>query len=149
LTVQVSCQGEAPWRIYVPVKIMTPVTVLSLARPLAAGTQITAQDLTTQVVNANSQTSAYLTQPSDAVGQVVTRPMQAGQILTPQDINAAQIIKRGDRVTLIAGGDGVSVSAEGIAQGSAGAGQRLMVKNSRSGAQIEGIVRDAHTVVIP
>lgn len=149
LTVQVACQGDAPWRIFVPVKIMTPVTVLSLARPLAPGAQITAQDLSTQIVNANSQTSAYLTQPADAIGLVVTRPMQAGQILTQQDLNAAQIIKRGDRVTLIAGGDGVSVSAEGIAQGSAGAGQRVMVKNSRSGAQVEGIARDAHTVVIP
>jgi flagella basal body P-ring formation protein FlgA len=149
LTVKVACLGDAPWRIFVPVKIMTPVTVLSLARPLAPGAQITAQDLSTQVVNANNQTSAYLTQPADAIGQVVTRPMQAGQILTQQDLNAAQIIKRGDRVTLVAGGDGVSVSAEGIAQGSAGAGQRLMVKNSRSGAQVEGIVRDAHTVVIP
>lgn len=149
LTVQVACPGDAPWRIFVPVKIMTPVTVLSLARPLAPGTQITAQDLSTQVVNANSQTSAYVTEPADAIGQVVTRPMQAGQILTLQDLNAAQIIKRGDRVTLIAGGDGVSVSAEGIAQGSAGVGQRLIVKNSRSGAQVEGIARDAHTVVIP
>lgn len=149
LTVQVACQGDAPWRIFVPVKIMTPVTVLSLARPLAPGAQITAQDLSTQVVNANSQTIAYLTNPVQVIGQVVMRPMQAGQILTQQDLNAAQIIKRGDRVTLIAGGDGVSVSAEGIAQGSAGAGQRVMVKNSRSGAQVEGIARDAHTVVIP
>jgi flagella basal body P-ring formation protein FlgA len=149
LTVQVACLGDAPWRIFVPVKIMTLVTVLSLARPLAPGAQITAQDLSTQVVNANTQTSAYLTQPADAIGQVVTRPMQAGQILTQQDLNTVQIIKRGDRVTLIAGSDGVSVSAEGIAQGSAGQGQRVMVKNSRSGAQVEGIARDAHTVVIP
>lgn len=148
MTVQVACTGANPWRIFVPVKIMTLVTVLSLARPLAPGAQITAQDLSSLVVNANQQTSAYLVNPADAIGQVVTRPMQAGQILTQQDLNAAQVIKRGDHVTLIAGEDGVSVSAEGIAQDSAGIGQRVLVKNSRSGAQVEGIVRDAHTVVI-
>ncbi|MHB8921521.1 MAG: flagellar basal body P-ring formation chaperone FlgA [Halothiobacillus sp.] len=148
MTVQVACTGANPWRIFVPVKIMTLVTVLSLARPLAPGAQITAQDLSSLVVNANQQTSAYLVNPADAIGQVVTRPMQAGQILTQQDLNAAQVIKRGDHVTLIAGEDGVSVSAEGVAQDSAGIGQRVLVKNSRSGAQVEGIVRDAHTVVI-
>ncbi|HUX82511.1 MAG TPA: flagellar basal body P-ring formation chaperone FlgA [Halothiobacillus sp.] len=149
VTVQVACEGASPWRIYVPAQIRHMVKVLSLARPLAAGDRVTAQDLMPLVVNANQQALAYLTDPSDAIGQVVSRPMQAGQILTQRDLNIAQIVHRGDHVTLISGTGGITVSAEGVAQADAGQGQRLMVKNSRSGQLIEGIVRDPHTVVVP
>lgn len=149
VTVQVACEGTSPWRIYVPAEIRHMVQVLSLARPLAAGDRVTAQDLTPLTVNANQQAQAYLTDPAQAIGQVVSRPMQAGQILTQNDLNIAQIIHRGDHVTLVAGTGGITVSAEGVAQAAAGQGQRIMVKNSRSGQLVEGIVQDAHTVAIP
>lgn len=149
VTVLVACEGANPWRIYVPAQIQRMVTVLSLARPLATGERVTAQDLAPLVVNANQQARAYLTDATEAIGQVLARPMQAGQILTRQDLNIAQLIHRGDHVTIVAGTGGITVSAEGIAQDSAGQGQRLLVKNSRTGAQIEGIVRDANTVVVP
>lgn len=149
VTVQVACEGSSPWRIYVPAQIRHMVKVLSLARPLAAGDRVTAQDLASLTVNANQQAQAYLTDPAEAIGQVVSHPMQAGQLLAQRDLNIAQIIRRGDHVTLIAGTGGITVSAEGIAQAAAGQGQRIMVKNSRSGQLVEGVVRDAHTVAIP
>lgn len=149
VTVQVACEGTSPWRIYVPAEIRNMVQVLSLSRPMSAGERVTAADLAPLTVNANQQTQAYLTDPAQAIGQVVARPMQAGQILTQSDLNIAQIVHRGDHVTMIAGTGGITVSAEGVAQAAAGLGQRVMVKNSRSGQLVEGIVRDAHTVVIP
>ncbi|WP_290678528.1 flagellar basal body P-ring formation chaperone FlgA [Halothiobacillus sp. 15-55-196] len=148
ITLKVSCEGANPWRIYVPARIQTMVNAISLARPLAPGATISAEDLTTTPVNANQQVSAYLTRPDEAIGQVVTRPMQAGQILTQQDLGIAKVIHRGDHVTVIAGTGNVSVSTEGVAQADAGVGQRIMVKNSRSGQLVEGFVRDANTVVI-
>jgi flagellar basal body P-ring formation protein FlgA len=148
ITLKVACEGSNPWRIYVPARIQTMVSVISLARPLAPGSTISAEDLTTTTVNANQQVRAYLTSPDEAIGQVVTRPMQAGQILTQQDLGIAKVIHRGDHVTIIAGNGNVLVSTEGVAQANAGVGQRIMVKNSRSGQLVEGFVRDANTVVI-
>ena len=148
VTLKIACEGSNPWRIYVPARIQTMVNVISLARPLASGATISAGDLTTTPVNANQQVSAYLTSPDEAIGQVVTRPMQAGQVLTQQDLGIAKVIRRGNHVTVIAGTGNVSVSTEGIAQADAGVGQRVMVKNIRSGQLVEGFVRDANTVVI-
>ncbi len=148
ITLKIACEGSNPWRIYVPARIQTMVNAISLARPLAPGATISAEDLTITPVNANQQVNAYLTSPDEAIGQVVTRPMQAGQILTQQDLGIAKVIHRGDHVTVIAGTGNVSVSTEGVAQADAGIGQRIMVKNSRSGQLIEGFVRDANTVVI-
>ncbi|OZB72960.1 MAG: flagella basal body P-ring formation protein FlgA [Halothiobacillus sp. 14-55-98] len=145
---KIACEGSNPWRIYVPARIQTMVNAISLARPLAPGATISAEDLTTTPVNANQQVNAYLTSPDEAIGQIVTRPMQAGQILTQQDLGIAKVIHRGDHVTVIAGTGNVSVSTEGVAQADAGVGQRIMVKNSRSGQLVEGFVRDANTVVI-
>ncbi len=149
ITLKISCSGDAPWRIYVPITIRQMLPVLTLTRPLAAGTVITEADLTTREINANQPGLTYLTDPRTAIGQVVIHPMQAGQRLTAQDLGVAQLIKRGDQVTLIAGDGSVQVSAQGIAQGNGGAGQRIMVKNSRSGELIQGVVVDAHTVTIP
>lgn len=148
ITLKVSCEGSNPWRIYVPARIQTMVNAVSLVRPLAPGATISAKDLTTTPVNANQQVNAYLTSPDEAIGQVVTRPMQAGQILTQQDLGIAKVIHRGDHVTVIAGTGNVSVSTEGVAQADAGIGQRVMVKNSRSGQLVEGFVRDSNTVVV-
>ncbi|WP_407276602.1 flagellar basal body P-ring formation chaperone FlgA [Halothiobacillus sp. DCM-1] len=149
ITLKVSCAGDAPWRIYVPVTIRQMMPALVLTRPMAAGTVIAASDLSTREINVNQPGLTYLTDPQTAIGQTVIHPMQAGQLLTQQDLGIAQLIKRGDQVTLVAEEGGVQVSAQGIAQGNGGAGQRITVKNSRSGDLIQGIVVDAHTVKIP
>lgn len=149
ITLKISCSGTAAWRIYVPITVRQMVAALVLTRPLATGSVITANDLTTRDINGNQPGLTYLTDPQSAIGQIVIRPMQAGQLLTQQDLGVAQLIKRGDQVTLIAGDAGLQVSAQGIAQGNAGVGQRIMVKNSRSGELLQGVVMDAHTVHIP
>ena len=149
ITLKISCSGTAAWRIYVPITVRQMIAALVLTRPLATGTVIAATDLTTRDINGNQPGLTYLTDPQSAIGQAVIHPMQAGQLLTQQDLGIAQLIKRGDQVTLIAGDAGLQVSAQGIAQGNAGAGQWLMVKNSRSGEVLQGVVVDAHTVQIP
>lgn len=149
ITLKISCAGDSPWRIYVPITIRQMIPVLILTRPLATGSILTPSDLSTRDINANQPGLSYLTEPQSALGQAIIHPMQAGQVLTAQDLGVAQLIKRGDQVTLIAGDDGVQVSAQGVAQGAGGAGQRIMVKNSRSGELLQGIVVDAHTVKIP
>jgi len=148
LTVQVTCNGSSPWHIYVPVRIEQMVRVVSLSRPLAAGSRITAADLSWTNVDANQQNLAYITDPKQAIGHVVQRPTQAGHILSSQDLGIAQILKRGDHVAIRAGNSGFSVTMNGVAMGSAGRGQRVSVKNSRTGTVIQGTVIDRNTVQV-
>lgn len=148
LTVQVQCYGNSPWHIFVPVRIERMVRVINLTRPLAAGSRIQAGDLGWTEVDANSVNRDYLTDPKQIVGHVVERPVQTGHILSIQDLGIAQIIKRGDHVAMRAGSGGFSVTMEGIALGSAGVGQRVNVKNSRTGTVVQGTVVDRNTIQV-
>ncbi len=148
LTVQVQCYGSSPWHIFVPVRIEHMVRVINLTRPLAAGSRIQSDDLGWTEVDANRVNRDYLTDPKQIIGHVVERPVQTGHILSIQDLGIAQIIKRGDHVAMRAGSGGFSVTMEGIALGSAGLGQRVNVKNSRTGTVVQGTVVDRNTIQV-
>ena len=56
------------------------------------------------------------------------------------------VIERGDLVSIQAGTMGFVVGSTGEAQGRAGVGQRVRVKNTRTGRMIEAVVIDSRTV---
>jgi len=62
--------------------------------------------------------------------------------------SAAALIRRGDAVTVGAGGAGFRVAVEGIADNDAGIGMRLQVKTA-SGARLTGIVAADGSVALP
>jgi flagella basal body P-ring formation protein FlgA len=53
---------------------------------------------------------------------------------------AAPLVRRGDLVTVLHEGQGFAVSLEGVAEASATAGQRVAVRNPRSGARFQAVV---------
>lgn len=148
VTVQVACHGSHPWHIFVPAQIEQMVRVVRLNRPLPAGARIKANDLGWARIDANQQTRDYLTDPATAVGRVADRPMQAGHILSRLELGVAQVVKRGDHVVIQAGAGGLAVTTGGVAQSGAGIGQRVQVKNLRTGKVLQGIVRDRQTVSV-
>jgi flagella basal body P-ring formation protein FlgA len=69
-------------------------------------------------------------------------------VLTPALVHRPPAIARGDRITLVSNGGGVSVSAPGEALADARRGERLSVRNLSSGKVVEGVVRDQGVVEV-
>ena len=145
-TVKVSCHGSSPWRIYVPVELTRRQQAVVAARPLARGNVITAGDLSLATVDANRARQRYYTDPAELVGMVATQPLQSGQLITARNLDINAVVERGDVVSIQAGTRGFMVGSTGEAQGRAGVGQRVRVKNTRSGKVIEAVVIDSRTV---
>ena len=145
-TVKVSCHGSSPWRIYVPVELTRRQQAVVAARPLASGDVITEADLSLATVDANRARQRYYTDPKELVGMMATQPLQSGQLITARNLGVNAVIERGDLVSIQAGTMGFVVGSTGEAQGRAGVGQRVRVKNTRTGRMIEAVVIDSRTV---
>ena len=145
-TVKVSCHGSSPWRIYVPVELTRRQQAVVAARPLSAGDVLSAEDLDLATVDANRARRQYYTDPTELVGMVATQPLRSGQLVTAHNLGINAVVERGDVVSIRVGRGGFVVGSTGEAQGRAGVGQRVKVKNTSSGRVIETIVIDSRTV---
>ena len=136
-TVAVSCAEPAAWRLFVPVRVVNDVTVLILARNVQPGEVLTAEDLATAQRSSASLPYDYLTDAAQAVGFTMRRTQPAGAVVTGAALQAPEVVRRGDLVTLTAGDGPIAVKSEGVALEPARLNQRIKVR-SASGRVIEG-----------
>lgn len=122
------------------------VEVLTYTRSLNAGEIVQPTDLTWVKVAAAPGDS-----PSDAaamIGQAAKRPLRAGAVALAHDVGAAIVIKQGDVVTVTYEADGVSLSLEGKAMGSAGVGDSVAVQNTQSKKVVQAMVTGPGQAVV-
>jgi flagella basal body P-ring formation protein FlgA len=114
------------------------VEVLTYTRSLNAGEIVQPADLTWIKVAAAPADS-----PSDAeavIGQAAKRPLRAGAVVMTRDVGSAIVIKQGDVVTVTFEADGIQLTLEGKAMGSAGVGESLTVLNTQSKKTVQTMV---------
>lgn len=135
--VLVSCSAPEPWRLFVPVRMRNDVAVLVLARSVQPGEVLTAEDLSLERRSSASVPYDYLTDSAQALGLALRRTQAAGTVLTSAALEAPEVVRRGELVTLAAGDGPVIVKSEGVALEAARLRQRIKVR-SPSGRVIEG-----------
>jgi flagella basal body P-ring formation protein FlgA len=148
LTAQVHCNGAKPWKIYVPARLTIHHRVVVAARPLARGTILTADDVVLTEHATGTLGYGYIQDPDHAVGHELRRPVQAGKVLTPGVLAAPTLIKRGQRVNLLAGSSGIAVQMAGVARADGIRGQVIDVENLNSGRRVQAVVRSAKSVEV-
>ena len=62
---------------------------------------------------------------------------------------AVPLVRRGDRVSVAAGGDGFRVTLDALVEADAGAGARVRLRNRASGEVLQGIVGADGEIVVP
>lgn len=148
LTVAVSCPGPRPWKLHIPVAMaeMMEVVVARSARPRDAVLEMDGLALEERDVTQLRQ--GYLTDPQDLAGQRLRRSVVAGQVIQPGMLKVDPVIRRGQRVTLVAANGPVRVKMAGLALADGAPGQRISVRNLSSDREIEGVVRSAQQVEV-
>jgi len=144
--VGVRCDGERPWKIYAPVDISLPAEVVVLARAMRRGEIIAAADLTTREADLARLRGQHYRDPADLVGHRVRRSLAANQVVSPAMVDARRLVQRGAVVTIVATTAAIEVRMSGKALGQGGRGDRIRVKNSRSGRVITATVMDRNLV---
>jgi flagellar basal body P-ring formation protein FlgA len=147
LTVQVECGGQVRWRVWVSVALKLRVPVVVASRPVPRGTLLGLADLTL-VEQESDGSSQHASDPRSLVGRRARSDIPAGQPVGAANTTAEQLVRRGQQVTLLTTGSGISVSGRGVAQSDGGLGSRIRVRSMSSDRVVEGVVRSSEVVEI-
>ncbi len=146
--VGVRCPGARPWKIYVPVEVVTRARVWVARRPLPKGHLLAPEDLATDIRNVSRMTAGYVSGRQSLLGQRLRSSILAGRVLTPGLLEADNVIRRGQTVTLAARTAGLTIRMSGKALTDGAVEQRIRVENLSSGRVVEGVVRSPELVEV-
>lgn len=129
--------GPKRWNVFLPITVDVYAKGLVAKATLAAGSVLTDGDFGEAEVNLSQDASPALTQPAQAVGRTLVRPVDAGQSLLQSHLAPRKWFAAGDTVRLIHSGSGFTVSGSGEALSAGLEGQRVRVR-TESGRIVTG-----------
>lgn len=150
--VGVRCNGDKPWKVYVPVDVAVTESVLVAKQSLPRGHMLTADDVVAERQDVSRLVGGYFVSADSSadaiVGKRLKHPLMAGRVVTPAMLEAEIVIERGQTVTLVVEGDGLNISMAGRALMDGAVDQRIRVENAGSGRVVEGLVRSPQVVEV-
>lgn len=147
-TAGVRCAGAKPWKIYVSVRIEVFESIVVANRSMGRGDSLEAGDLRLERRSITALTRGYVTDLKRVVGYRLKRAVRPGEVILPGSLEAEKLIKRGQRVTLLARTGGFEVRMAGTAMRDGAAGERIRVRNLSSRRIVEGQVMPDGIVVV-
>lgn len=147
--INVRCTGNhRAWQLYVPVTVSAQMSVLVAARPLDHGVHIKADMLSHAIRNVAQLPYGYFSHARTIIGQVLSRNLVPGAVITPAVLHSPLLVQRGQVVTLSAGTAAFSVTTQGVALQGGAHGALVRVRNNRSHRVVQGIVTGSGQVRI-
>lgn len=132
VTVKVRCEGSSPWTVFVPAQVRLFRDVVTTTRPLRRADIVEPADVILRERDISVITQGYLTAPDQAIGQRLTRPMVADQVITLVNLEQTEVIRKGDQVVITARSGTLSVRMPGEALSNGGMNEQIRVKNLNS-----------------
>jgi flagella basal body P-ring formation protein FlgA len=146
--VGVRCNGQRPWKMYVPVDVVVTESVLITSRALPKGHVLAAADFAEAERDISRLSGGYIVEPARLIGQRLKQPLRGGRIITPSVLQADVLVRRGQTVTLIVRNDALNIRMTGTALMDGVENQRIRVENGTSQRIVEGLVRSRELVEI-
>jgi flagella basal body P-ring formation protein FlgA len=119
----------APQRFFVAATARAWQEQLVVSRPLSTKQQITEGDVTEKRSLVDRLSSDPLVRRDQVVGQLASRDLKAGTVMTGKLIDPVQLVKSGQYVTIEHGQGGISIKIVAKALDSGCYGQTIRVKN--------------------
>jgi flagella basal body P-ring formation protein FlgA len=145
----VRCDGEKPWKIYVPIGVKIMDSVVVAAEALPRGHALTLDDILVVERDVSRLSSGYLNDPESLPGQRLKQQLLAGRVITPAMLLEETVVKRGQRVTILAQSGGLTIQMAGTALMDGTADERIKVENAESKRVVEAVVRSSELVEVP
>jgi flagella basal body P-ring formation protein FlgA len=139
-TVGIRCPDIDGWSIYVSARINVFGPVLVARQPLPRGTPIKESDLELVERNLAGLPYGYYLESQPVTGMLAKRTIAAAMVITPQMVQAPKLIRRGERVTVIAESGALSIRTVGKALSDGKSGDLVQVEAEGSKRVVDGIV---------
>lgn len=139
-TVAVRCPGDAGWSIYVSARIDVYGPVLVARQPLARGTRLEESDLELVERNLANLPYGYYSDRQVVAGMLTKRTIATATVITPPMLQEPKLVRRGERVSVIAENGPLKIRSSGQALGDGRSGDPIRVRADRSGRTIDAVV---------
>lgn len=140
------CAGAKGWLIKVSSDLQVFLPVVMSKTVINRGDTIQRNQLQLQENDITRSPRGFYHHLDQVTNMGAKRRIRANQILSPDLIDQPQLIKRGEKIKIIANRDGISASMPGEALEKGGEGEIIRVKNLSSGKTIEAKVVGAGVV---
>jgi len=141
------CTAPVSWSLYVPVKVA--INTRASTKMLPRDQPVAKQDVELVKRDKTNLRQGYMKNSENIISKTLKRPVSTNSLITPELLQASQVIKKGDMVTIIAATAGLTVKTKGQAMQNGEVGETIKVKNEQSKQVIEAIVASAGLVRIP
>lgn len=121
-------------------QLIETVEVIVPLKTVARGELLTDQDVTIERRPRDGQTGDLVNEVAAAVGKMAKRQLAAGQPLRNSDIQRQEVIARGDLVTMVYEGPGVTLTLRGKATEAGAPGDTIAILNPTSKRVVQGVV---------
>lgn len=147
IAITVSAGGETA-RGFVTLKAVRPGSVVIAARRLERGHVIAAGDLTTRAADLMAESDDVLLDARPIIGQLVSRFIPEGAVLTAGSVEEESLVRRGARITLVASIPGMELRVAGEALEDGRLGRLVRVRNLESRRIVSARVTGAGEVKV-
>jgi flagella basal body P-ring formation protein FlgA len=141
-TVGIRCASPKPWTLYVSGKVFIEAPVVVALQDLARNSVIGAGDVTLVERDTNELLRGYFDSLEQVIGQTLKRSLQRDQVVTPSLLVTRKTIQRGQKLTILAGGEGIEVRMRGKALRHGNPGDLIPVQNLATKKKLEARVVD-------
>ncbi|MBJ9975465.1 flagellar basal body P-ring formation protein FlgA [Pseudomonas sp. S75] len=149
VTVRVRCDGAAPWTVFVPAQVKLFRDVVVTTRPLLRESVIGEGDVALRERDVSSLGQGFLSALEQAVGMKLSRPMVLDQVVTLQQLQQAEVVRKGDQVVITARSGTLSVRMPGEALAKGGLTEQIRVRNLNSKRVVKATVIGPGQVEVP
>lgn len=132
LSVQVSCNTDKFWSIYIAALVEIEAPIVHSKRDLKRGHQLNKSDLAIKYSSLHKQGRGGIHTIEDAIGLELKRSLRAHSPLRQASLQAPNVVNRGDQVSVRAKMTGVEVVTYGTALSDGRLGKQIRIRNNSS-----------------
>ncbi len=148
MLINVKVNGKVARRVRVCGRVEVYRQVLSFSRPLQRGHVLTKEDLMISRRALSRLNSQVLDDAKMVVGQALKRSVRAGQAVSPEMLTPPVVVRRGDRVTIVAQDSSLLITVPGEVKQDGAKGCFVRVRNIMSHREVVAQVLDSKTVKV-
>lgn len=148
-TIGIRCPGTRPWTLYVTARIHVYSTVVVTARPVAKGVVLQAADLRLEKRDLSRIIGTPFVTARQARGRKTKRALRLGVMLTDRALEANHLVRRGQKIVILAQSASVQVRAAGEALANGLEGDLIKVRNLLTHKVIYATIRAPGVVQVP
>lgn len=136
---QIKCTSPS-WVLFARAEVTMKAQVPITAKKLSKGAVIDAESIRWRTITIEARHQSIVMSKQELIGQQTKRGIRSDSPILKSLVTAPLWVKRGELIILQAGTEDFVATSEGVALESGSEGQRIRVRNSKSGKVVSGIV---------